>query len=111
VKGRYPVCTEEEEMLYSRVETTGAAIGDVELVRVVVLPVVGEVLWILELLARLIERRVSAVRSAHPTARDSLRVLWGRDGARVDVGVDGGALVALDPRVEFSVRRASEVAD
>jgi hypothetical protein len=109
VKGRYPVCTDEKEMLYSRVEATGAAIGDMELGRVVVLPVVGEVLWVLELLTRLIERRVSAVRSAHPAAWDSLRVLWGSDGARVDSGVEGVAFVALDPRVEAPARRTSEV--
>jgi hypothetical protein len=98
-------------VLYSRVEATGAAIGDMEFGRVVVLPVVGEILWVLELLARLIERRVSAVRSAHPAAWDSFRVLRDSDGARVDGGADGGALVALDPRVEVTARRTSEVTD
>jgi hypothetical protein len=98
-------------VLYSRVEATGAAIGDMEFGRVVVLPVVGEILWVLELLARLIERRVSAVRSAYPAAWDSLRVFWGSDDARVDGGADGGALVALDPRVEVTARRTSEVTD
>jgi hypothetical protein len=103
--------------MYLRVEPACAAIGNMELGRVIVLPVAGEILWVMEELAGLIERWIAAIWSIHPAARDGLCVFWGvhRLSARLyglgGCGADSRALVALDPRIEVSARWANELAN
>jgi hypothetical protein len=98
--------------MYLRVEPACAAIGNMELGRVIVLPVAGEILWVLEELAGVIERWIAAIRSADPAARNGLCVLRGIHclSARLD-GIDCHAFVALDPGIEVSARWASELAN